>query len=217
MIDPAEPSEVSALGHQDTDISTDCGTMIDRLDKKLTLYPPRGLAIAGLHDRFVKVILPMASLFYLVVLGIFPALWWVLIFFTFSLLCMYISVRRTHSRTVLPVMEMRLEGIEIHSLNIDIFIPWAEIKEVRAFTLMEAHIGIVPFDLRKTLARGTVKTQIFGWTNAACVPIYKLFGIFVSPLFLLQSELPLTIDDVVEQINLRRQSALRLLEPGDKF
>ena len=46
--------------------------------------------------------------------------------------------------------------------------------------------------------------------------LYKIFGIVVTPLFLLESELPLAVEDVAEQIILRQEFALKLIEPEDK-
>ena len=46
---------------EESDLSIGCGTHLDRLDEPLILYPPRDRAIAGLHDRFLKFVLPICA------------------------------------------------------------------------------------------------------------------------------------------------------------
>jgi len=233
-MDPEKPYEISRHEDEANDLSIGYSTHLDRLDEPLILYPPRSAAIDALHGRFLKYILPVSVLFYVVVLamalltvsapflpsaarqGLSTELLWLLIFYTLLLPLMYISIRRKLSRAVLPVLAMRQHGIEIHSLNLDLFIPWEEIKEVRTFTFVEPHLGIVPFDLKKTLARGSRDTKIFCWMNEISARLYKPGGISVTPIFLVDCELPLPIDVVAEQIILRQAHALKLIEPEDK-
>lgn len=233
-MDPEKPNEILGPHDEENDLSIGYGTHLDRLDEPLTLYPPRSGTIDALHGRFFKYIVPISVLFYVVILtmalvtanapfmpkaaqhAMSTELWWLLILYTVLQPLMYIFIRRKLTRAVLPVMAMRPDGIEIHSLNLDIFIPWEEIKEVRTFTFIEPHLGIVPFDLKKTLARGSLYTQIICWMNELCAHIYKRSGISVTPIFLLDCELPLPIDVVAEQIILRRAHALKLIKPEDK-
>ncbi|MDP3509533.1 MAG: hypothetical protein Q8T09_16295 [Candidatus Melainabacteria bacterium] len=233
-MNPDEPDEIESFSDEERALSADYGTRLDRLDEPLILYPPRSGAIDALHGRFFKYIVPISVLFYVVILAMalttaispfIPSasqqalsteLWWLLILYTLSLPLMYIFVRRKLSRAVLPVLAMRQDGIEIHSLNLDIFIPWEEIKEVRTFTFIEPHLGIVPFDLKKTLARGSRYTQIFCWMNEFCARLYKSSGISVTAIFLLDCELPLSIDVVAEQIISRQAHALKLIKPEDR-
>lgn len=233
-MNPDKPDEIASFPDEERALSADYGTRLDKFDEPLILYPPRSGAIDALHGRFLKYILPGLVLLYVSVLGfalltanspflpsaaqlaISTELLWLLILFTVPLPLMYIFIRRKLSRAVLPVMAMRHDGIEIHSLNLDIFIPWDEIKEVRTFTFVEPHLGIMPFDLRKTLARGSLYTQIICWMNELCARFYKPSGISVTPIFLLDCELPLSIDVVAEQIILRQAFALKLVEPVNK-
>ncbi len=233
-MNPDKPDEIASFPDEERALSADYGTRLDRLDEPLILYPPRSGAIDALHGRFLKYILPISVLVYASVLAfsllltnspllpqskllsLSTELWWIVILYTVPLPLMYIFIRRKLSRAVLPVMAMRHDGIEIHSLNLDIFIPWEEIKEVRTFTFVEPHLGIMPFDLRKTLARGSLYTQIMCWMNELCARFYKPSGISVTPIFLLDCELPLSIDVVAEQIISRQAFALKLIEPEDK-
>lgn len=196
---------------EDTDLSIGYGTRLDKLDEPLILYPARGRAIAGLHSRFVK-LLPLLLVLYAALLMADPLQWPFIGCLTIMQVIMYLCVRRTHSRAVVPIMTLRLDGIEVHSLYIDMFIPWTEIKEVRTYNIGtgEMDVGIVPFDLSSTLARGSLRTRIFAWMSVACMPFGRLFGIFTPPLIILESELPLAAEDIVEQINLRRAFALGL-------
>lgn len=233
-MDPEKPYEVSRYEDEANDLSIGYSTHLDRLDEPLILYPPRRAGIDALHGRFLKYIVPMSVLFYLAMLAVAllnanaPFLpgakllsfstefWCLVILYTLSLPLTYISIRRKLSRAVLPVLAMRQHGIEIHSLNLELFIPWEEIKEVRTFTFLEPHLGIVPYDLKRTLARGSRDTKIFCWMNEISARLYKLSGISVTPIFLVECELPLPIDVVAEQIISRQAFALKLIKPEDK-
>lgn len=229
-----DSTEILGPHDEENDLSIGYGTHLDKLDEPLILYPPRSGAIDALHGRFSKYVVPISVLFYVVILAMalttvispfLPSaaqqamsteLWCLFIFYTVSLPLMYIFIRRKLSRAVLPVMVMRNDGIEIHSLNLDIFIPWEEIKEVRTYNFLEPHLGIVPFDLKKTLLRASPYTQFICWANEFCVHLCKRMQILVTPIFLLDTELPLPIDVVAEQIILRQAHALKLIKPEDK-
>lgn len=229
-----DPNEISKHEDEGNELSIGYGTHLDRLDEPLILYPPRSAAIDALNGRFFKYVVPISVLLYVVILvmalataispslpsaaqqAISTALWCLLILYTVLQPLTYLFIRRKLSRAVLPVMAMRNDGVEIHSLNLDIFIPWEEIKEVRTFTFVEPYLGIVPFDLKKTLARGSLYTQFFCWSNEFCVHLYKRMQISMPPIFLLDTELPLPIDVVAEQILLRQAHALKLIKPEDK-
>jgi hypothetical protein len=233
-MNPDKPDEIASFPDEERALCADYGTRLDRLDEQLILYPPRSGAIEALHGRFLKYIVPISVLFYVVILAMalttanspfLPSaaqlalsteLLWLLILFTLSLPLMYILTRRKLSRAVLPVLAIRQDGIEIHSLNLDIFIPWEEIKEVRTFTFIQPHLGIVPFDLKKTLARGSRYTQIFCWMNEFCARLYNPGGISVTAIFLLDCELPLPIDVVADQIISRQAHALKAIKPEEK-
>jgi hypothetical protein len=233
-MNPDEPDELASFPDEERALSADYGTRLDRLDEPLILYPPRSGGIDALHGRFLKYVVPVSVLFYLAMLASallnanspflpnatllsFSTEFWCLVtLYTLSLPLTYLSIRRKLSRAVRPVVAIRQDGIEIHSLNLDIFIPWEEIKEVRTFTFIEPHLGIVPFDLKKTLARGSLYTQIFCWANEFCVHLYKRMQISVTPIFLVDCELPLSLDVVAEQIISRQAHALKLIKPEDK-
>jgi hypothetical protein len=183
------------------------GVSIENLDEPLVLYPARSSAIDALHGRF-KLIIPLEGIVFAFAIFVLHWHWMLLVAYSILLALIYLWVRRKYSRAVVPILSMRSDGLEIHSLHYDMFIPWSEIKEVRPFTIIEPHVGIMPYDLKKTLARGTTRTKISGWLNASCVPLYKCVGFFVAPIFLLESELPLSAKEVAEQINMRRTHAL---------
>ncbi|MFA6558661.1 MAG: hypothetical protein WCT03_19730, partial [Candidatus Obscuribacterales bacterium] len=232
-MDPEKPNEILGPHDEENDLSIGYGTHLDRLDEPLILYPLIRDGIDALHDRLLKFVLPMWLLQFVSTLAITlllansplvpksmfltqsTELWCILILSTLLLPINYLSIRRTLSRAVLPVMAMRKDGIEIHSLSLDIFIPWEEVKEVRTSTFIEPHLAIVPFDLKKTLARASLYTRIFCWASELSVHFYKIMQIPVTPISLLDAELPLPIDVVAEQIILRQAHALKLIKPED--
>jgi hypothetical protein len=69
-------------------------------------------------------------------------------------------------------------------------------------------VGIVPNDLGKTLAHGSIATQILGWSNACWAPIYRLFGCPLAPINIPEQYLLLSASEVKEQIDLRRAHTL---------
>jgi hypothetical protein len=207
----AEEDKNQVLQSHDAASSVYCdhGTSIQNLDQPLILYPARHRALAGLNQRFKFLILPY--LFCCLVLQIHHLQeWWRTPFLLVLFASVYVSLRRRQTQAVRPIAEMSSEGLGIHSLHMDMFIPWSEIKEVRVYGCFIRMVGIVPKDARKTFAHGTVITQIKAWINAFLVPLYRLFGVFVAPLNILESELPLSAEEVTEQINLRRVRALGL-------
>jgi hypothetical protein len=194
----------NVLQSHDTASSVYCdhGTSIQNLDQPLILYPARRRALDGLNQRFKFLILPY--LFCCLGLQIHHLQeWWRTPFLLLLFASVYVGMRRRHTQAVHPIAQMSSEGLGIHSLHMDMFIPWSEIKEVRVYGCFIRMVGIVPKDATKTFAHGTVITQIKAWINAFLVPLYRLFGIFMAPLNILESELPLSAESVTEQINLR--------------
>lgn len=209
--------ELDALS-ADADALSAFGTRIDKLDEPLILYPARNRAIDGLHDRF-KIIFPALLVLSILFLFMYPAQWWLLFPISLMFALTYLHMRRLHSRAVLPIIAMKAEGVEIHSLHMDLFIPWCELKEARPFklSLSEPLLGIVPVNFNKTIAPLGPIQKTTRWTEAICCSVFELFGIPGVPLYILESELPLSVVEVAEQMNLRRASALGLdqaIEPN---
>lgn len=196
----------------ETGTAASFGTRIDRLDEPLILYPARKRTVDELHNRFRKIVLPMLLIFSILFLFMYPAQWWLLfpIYLLFALT--YLHMRRLHLRAVLPIIAMKAEGVEIHSLHMDLFIPWCELKEVRPLNLdsCEPLLGIVPINFNKTIAPLRPIQKVMRWTEAMCCSFLNLFGNSIVPLYILESELPLSVADVAEQLNLRRARALGL-------
>ncbi|MDP3508984.1 MAG: hypothetical protein Q8T09_13445 [Candidatus Melainabacteria bacterium] len=195
------------------------GTRIDRLDEPLILYPARKRTVDELHNRFRKIVLPMLLIFSIFFLFMHPAQWWMLFAISAMFALTYLHMRRLHLRAVLPIIAMKEEGVEIHSLHMDLFIPWCELKEARPFklALCEPLLAIVPINFNKTIAPLGPIQKLTRWTEAVCCSIFELFGISGVPLYILESELPLSVDEVAEQMNLRRARALGLdqsIEPS---
>lgn len=203
--------ELDALSADTHELSA-FGTRIDKLDEPLILYPARKRAIEGLHDRFRKIVLPGLLMVSILFLLTNPTQWWLILLNSLIFALIYLYVRRLHLRAVLPIITMKAEGVEIHSLHMDLFIPWCELKEVRPFKLVfcEPLLGIVPIDFNKTIAPLRPIQKLTRWTEAVCCPILNLFGNSTVPLYILESELPLSVAEIAEQMNLRRARALHL-------
>lgn len=209
--------ELDALS-ADADALSAFGTRIDKLDEPLILYPARNRAIEGLHDRF-RIILPVLLVLSIFFLFMHPAQWWMLFPISVMFALTYLHMRRLHLRAVLPIIAMKEEGVEIHSLHMDLFIPWCELKEARPFklALCEPLLAIVPINFNKTIAQLGPIQKLTRWTEAVCCYVFELFGISAVPLYILESELPLSVAEVAEQMNLRRARALGLdqsIEPS---
>lgn len=188
------------------------GTRIDKLDEPLILYPARKRTIDGLHDRFKKIVLPGLLVLSISFVCMYPTQWWLLLLNSLIFALIYLYMRRLHLRAVLPIIAMKAEGVEIHSLHMDLVVPWCELKEVRPFKLVfcEPLLGIVPIDFNKTIAPLRPIQKLTRLTEAVCCSVFELFGISAVPLYILESELPLSVAEVAEQMNLRRALALRL-------
>lgn len=187
------------------------GTRIDKLDEPLILYTARNSAIDGLHDR-VRIVWPGLLVLSILFLLMYPAQWWLLFPILLMFALTYLHIRRLHSRAVLPIIAMKAEGVEIHSLHMDLFIPWCELKEARPFKLGlgEPLLGIVPMNFSKTISPLGPIQKLTRWTEALCCSSLNLSGNSGVPLYILESELPLSVAEVAEQMNLRRAQALRL-------
>jgi len=218
IMDSDNQFELDALS-ADADALSAFGTRIDKLDEPLILYPARKRTVDELHNRFRKIVLPMLLIFSIVFLFMYTAQWWLLFPISFVFGITYLHMRRLHLRAVLPIIAMKAEGVEIHSLHMDLFIPWCELKEARPFklALCEPLLAIVPINFNKTIAPLGPIQKLTRWTEAVCCSIFELFGISGGPLYILESELPLSVDEVAEQLNLRRARALGLdqsIEPS---
>jgi hypothetical protein len=195
----------SMIGSSDQLVSH--GAEIEKLNEPLILYCTRREAIGWLHKRFKLVLLffvPYAAFVLLVEHN-----WLVVCGLAAWIAFMYIWQMRAHTKSISPVIEMRPEGLVVHSMLTDFqLIQWNEIKEARAYRCIYQSVGIVPYDLKKTLARGSIAAQMIGWNNVVWAPIYRLFGCFLAPINIPEQYLPLSATDVAEQINLRRLRAV---------
>ncbi len=216
-MDPGQPREMPKHQGEDTDLSIGYGTRLDKLDEPLILYPARSRAFDAFNER-VKFLWIPALLFYGLGTYLNPDKLWLAIACITWLLLTYICARRFYLLSLLPILEMRSDGLSIHSFAIKLFIPWSEIKEVQSYEFGYRYIGIVPINLGKTLTRVTLGTKYYVWVSALAMPLCRFFGVFAAPINILESELPLSADDVADQINLRRAYALgqgSSIEPGE--
>jgi hypothetical protein len=172
---------------------------VANFDKPLILYSDRKKAINALTARMAMMFLLICCFDCALIISTSPQCWPQIIGLILYCAAIYLFTRRKHARKVLPVLQMANDGIEIHSMNYDLYIPWEEIEEVRAYWLVVWQLDIVPYDLSKTLAHGTFKTKAMGLFNGICIQ---------------EEELPLSAKDVAILINERKNYALGI-EPSD--
>ncbi len=120
---------------------------------------------------------------------------------------LYWAQIRSFRKQAKPIVILSSDGITVDTLGTHLgLIYWHEIEEVRAYNLIYRHVGIVPKNSGALAQRlGKKQSWLFS-LNAACVPLYKPFGIFVAPINIPQVYLPITADELLAHI-LTYQSA----------
>ena len=215
-MEPDEQTELAEFQASDLDAHGGYGTGIDRLDEPLILYPARSNSVEALNKRFV-VILPLYLLLSVAFFFLMPSNSWFIIGSIIALIFLYFQLRRKYLRATVSAMEMRPDGVLIHSYQFSTFIPWPEIKEIFVFDFVVRHIGIVPYDIKSTLATASLYNKIWIGLNNIATTFYATMGIKTAPLFVLESELQLSAEDVVELMNRRRAHALGLDQTGQSI
>ena len=213
-----EPEPVHELLPQATilDSPPEFEAAIDNPDAPVTFYRNR-TGLARWHDKGLKIpclLLVIANMSCLVVLStlliamlrnkaVTPALWDAYNLPAFLTvvaaigLCMMLLQRRKQMDSVVPVIELRPTGMIIDAA---ISLSW---DEIRCAESRWGTIRIVPTDLSKTLSSMVGKSDlVVPWMRA--VP-----GLFES-ISVPADWLPVSAEDIVEQINLRRIRALPL-------
>jgi hypothetical protein len=198
--------------------------MLDNLDETLILYLNKERALSGLHTRFKKLVpglvfiavLTAMDLYSLSYLQDYSQLPWLsagLAILVIFLTIMYVLQRASLAKSGTTILEMRSDGLVIHSFLVDFsLIPWIEIKEVQVYGRAVPCVGIVPVDLKTTLAhaQGSLATRIICWTNAVVlIPACRLLGHSLAPINILEEYFSLSANEVAEQIKQRKEHALK--------
>lgn len=223
------PQAPDAVTETAIDASWGDGSMIENLAEPLILYRNRK-AVKGRAHRGFKLMLVMYVMIFAVFLYAlyiqnlrhFPVvqdLWmqWLALLVGLPIwgaICYRLSGRINQS--VVPVMEMRSEGLAIHTEFLDFpLIPWSEIKEARAYKFDTlAGVCIVPIDLKRTLEHGSIATRFWIRCGELFGPLNRLVGL--SSIDIPALLLPLSAEEVAEQINVRKAHALGLNQGSSK-
>ena len=195
---------------------------IENLDEPLILYRNRKALIGRVHRGYKLGLVLYVMIFavflyalYIQNLRHFPVvqdLWmhWLALLVglpIWAAIC-YRWARRTNE-SVVPVIEMRSDGLVIHFQFLHFaLIPWSEIKEARLYAFDgHSRVAIEPIDLTRTLEHGSTATRFWIRFNDLGGLNRKLG---FAPIEIPALALPLSAEDVAEQINIRRAHALGL-------
>jgi len=134
--------------------------------------------------------------------GITLFLDWILLL---ELPVLYFLISRNFARQTRPILSVSSMGITIDMLANRVgYLPWEEIKDVYSYRIGERLIGITLKDPRKVYARLGLKRSFVLRMNALVAPLYKPFGIRVAPITFSAIYLPISVDELLEQIKLHR-------------
>lgn len=185
-------------------ISTDYAKAQRRLHlRALFLMLPIAIGMFPLMDFFANVVLwanrgrnsPGLMVEY-TILHMMP--WCVAILYSVAYIASVITTRRRKK----PIVTLSPAGITVNSVVTQFdLIPWDEIADVRAYTLLYRYVGIT---LRKGTDFGSNIRSGSGLLlrlNASVIPLYRLLGMFVAPINIAQEYLPITADELVATIN----------------
>lgn len=129
--------------------------------------------------------------------------WLIAVFYIVIYFTMVVALRRQNR----PIITISPEGLTIHTVLTQFgLLRWDEIAEVRTYNLLYRFVGIVPRDpaaLYRRIGRRGLLLRLNSW----CVPLYRLFGLFVAPINIPQEYLPVTADELAEWIRAARPGA----------
>ena len=114
----------------------------------------------------------------------------------------YIVTANLLKKQIKPIVVLNSAGIQINILKTQIGpIYWNEIGEIRGYSFISHRfIGIVPKNL-KDISQRMEKKQVWLFElNAACIPLYKPFGIFVAPINIPMDRLAISTDELLAHI-----------------
>ena len=114
---------------------------------------------------------------------------------------LYWAQVRSFRKQAKPIVTLSSDGIAVDTQATHLgLIYWSEIEEIRSYTLIYRYVGIVPKNSAALAQRLGKKQSWLMSMNAACVPLYKPFGIFTAPINIPQVYLPITADELLAHI-----------------
>jgi hypothetical protein len=162
----------------------------------LSVLDPHSASPSGPTPLFVRTSSPAA-----VILG------WAPWFVTAEVLIVWLIAGRAQRKQIKPLVVLSPQGISIDTTAQHLgLLTWDEIAEVRTYNLCYRYVGVVPRDTQALCRRLGTRRSWLLWLNAACIPLYKPFGIFVAPINIPQVYLPVTADELAATIH-RYQAA----------
>jgi len=118
---------------------------------------------------------------------------------------LYFLVSKSFAKQAKPVLSLSSMGITVNVLGCRVgYLPWDEIQDIYPFRFGERMIGITLKDPKKVYARLGLKHSLFPRMNALVAPLYKPFGIRIAPIIFPVAYLPVSADELLEQIRAYR-------------
>jgi hypothetical protein len=182
-------------------IFSDKQKMFRRIDLRFVLIVlPMYVAMFALFAYLRRIVPAEAPSFIKSELTFLP---WALIAFY---VVIYAIITMSISRQRFPIVTISHEGLNIHTVATQIgLLRWDEIAEVRTYTFIYRYVGIVPRDLNglsRRVGSGAILLRLNSW----CIPLYRLFGIFIAPINIPQEYLPMTADELADRIRAYRSN-----------
>ena len=134
---------------------------------------------------------------------------------------LYFMSVRSYKNQSKPIVTLSSEGIGVDTQGSHlVLIYWDEIEEVRNYNLIYRYVGIVPKNLNALIQRLGMRRAWLLRFNAACIALYKPFGLFVAPINIPQVHLSISADELLSHIQhyqrVYSQSSIRH-QPGQVF
>ena len=118
---------------------------------------------------------------------------------------LYFLLSRNFAKQTKPILSISSMGITVNTLGCRVgFLPWEEIKDVYTYKIGERLVGITLQDPQKVYAHLGLKHSLIPRMNALVAPLYKPFGIRVAPITFPAAYLPVSADELLEQIRAYR-------------
>lgn len=180
------------------------------VQEPLVIYTDKEKAIRRLKRRMLFI----APLFLLFFLGIsctelvrdplLNIMRWVLLL---ELPVLYFMVTRKLKQQAKPIVTLSSLGITVHTLATQAgFIPWQEVAEARAYSLLYRFVGISLKKPRTLYSRVGLARSYLMQMNGLVAPLYRLIGIRVAPINIPQEYLPMTADELAARIEAYRNA-----------
>lgn len=118
---------------------------------------------------------------------------------------LYFVMVRSYRKQKKPIITLSARGIEVDTSGTHLgLIYWNEIEEIRSYTFIYRFVGIVPKNTNALCQRLGTRRAWMLQINAACLPLYKPFGLFIAPINIPQAHISLSADELLKHIQFYR-------------